>query len=498
MKVQSRAGIAAGVLAVTLGAMAEGCVQILGLEDPAPGPDGGAGHEAGISRDDATTGQPDSAPGDGGANAPPDALASGCTAGAACTPAAACQQGTTTCDGGAAICTATGPLAGCEGQPVCDDGGCVCKSTCNGSCVNESNDTANCGACGRGCNVGFNSGAQCASRACQPAPIETERFPIGGVAATDSNIYYSVAEPSSGAVKGIDDLGNNTTFSATEFQPTIVRADANNVYWIDVATATDAGALAPSTGRIMMAAATGPVATTVLATGQNYPAGLAIDATGLYWSNSGATGTDGLVVKCSIRFCGRSSLDPSIIETPTQLAMGQSNPLGVALDATNVYWANSGTGTNGQIMKCAIGGCGMAPTVVASGLVFPNEVAVSGASLYWTNSGTSSATGGLVLDGSVMTCPVSGCVGSPTILASNQANPEGIAVDSTGVYWTNFGSAANANLGSGGQVMKCAIAGCGNSPTVVTSNMQGPTEIALNPSLITWGDFRGLVWVLAK
>ncbi|HEY8039145.1 MAG TPA: hypothetical protein VIF15_05095, partial [Polyangiaceae bacterium] len=43
-------------------------------------------------------------------------------------------------------------------------------------------------------------------------------------------------------------------------------------------------------------------------------------------------------------------------------------------------------------------------------------------------------------------------------LADGQAGPDGIAVDATSVYWTNH---------LGGQVMKCAIAGCNDSPTVL-------------------------------
>ena len=68
-----------------------------------------------------------------------------------------------------------------------------------------------------------------------------------------------------------------------------------------------------------------------------------------------------------------------------RIASGQEYPWGVAIDATNVYWVNQGkpgeTGT-GAIMKAPRGG-GRASAVV-SGLDAPHDLATDGVDVFWT------------------------------------------------------------------------------------------------------------------
>jgi hypothetical protein len=116
----------------------------------------------------------------------------------------------------------------------------------------------------------------------------------------------------------------------------------------------------------------------------------------------------------------------SCAATRYTLASNQRNPYGLIIDATTVYWVNE---AGGQVMKCAIGGCGNTPTLLAAGLTHPVGIAVDSSDVYWTDD---SATGGL------FKCPLAGC---PNLVApppyATGTKVTGVAVDGTNVYWTN-------------------------------------------------------------
>jgi alpha-tubulin suppressor-like RCC1 family protein len=176
------------------------------------------------------------------------------------------------------------------------------------------------------------------------------------------------------------------------------------------------------------------------------------------------------------------------------LATGLANPYALAVDSTSVYWTDPGCdeGTvggchqSGDVMKCAVGGCGGLPTTVDSvaggphPFVFFGALAVNSSSVYFSAS-------------TLQSCPTDGCDGSPTTRFAyataadagdqSQFAANGIAVDSTSFYWT---STSTDGLGSpGGAVMKCALGGCVH-PTILAAALNEPWGIAVDSTNVYW------------
>lgn len=125
------------------------------------------------------------------------------------------------------------------------------------------------------------------------------------------------------------------------------------------------------------------------------------------------------------------------------VALDQDFPLGIAVDSTYVYWVNQGQNCSdsgvgpcpdtGSIVRAPV--VGGAPTTLASKLMSPSYIALDEASIYRTDSVST-----------VRKMPLQG--GSVVTLASKQLFPLAIAVDSTSVYWVNGGGANSMNTGT--------------------------------------------------
>jgi len=250
--------------------------------------------------------------------------------------------------------------------------------------------------------------------------------------------------------------GTPTTLAAGQGSLQGIAIDAVNVYW---SNNYDANA-----GQIMACAVGGCASSpTVLVGQQNWPQWVAANGSAVYWGTPWAYVNDG----------GPSGILGSVAPgggNPSTLASSQGGVGGIALDAINVYWADSGSGT---VMMLPLDGG--TPTTLASGQATPFGVAVDGDNVYWTNCGNNPCEYGS--GGSIMKCAIGGCGGAPTTLAAGQGSPPNIAVRAGVVYWPNY---------SGAAVM--SVPASGGAPATLAAGLGSPWDIAVDGTSVYWTD----------
>lgn len=235
------------------------------------------------------------------------------------------------------------------------------------------------------------------------------------------------AGPDTASDASVPDLNTYAVASGQDF-PHGIAVDTTWVYWSNVVLGTIRKADKHGAGN--------PV---LVVGGQNEPQRLVTDAGYLYWTNAGTPSSsffDGELA--------RISLDPAGPGTRQLLASNQRRIADVALDRDHVYWVVTGTMTSGHYFGDGsiwrANKDGSTPEMLAQMQNFPSRIAVGGTHVYWTND----------YGGTVMRCAVGGCSLSPETLYEMQDEPSGIALDATGVYWANY---------HGGSIMKGALDG---------------------------------------
>jgi hypothetical protein len=112
--------------------------------------------------------------------------------------------------------------------------------------------------------------------------------------------------------------------------------------------------------------------------GVNNPAGVAVDGSHVYWTNTNGT-------------IGRADLDGQNVNL--SFISSAFDPRGVGVDGSHIYWTNFNDGTGGP---AELDGQNVNQSFI-SGAFGPNGVAVDGGHVYWTN--TNGTVGRADLDG---------------------------------------------------------------------------------------------------
>jgi hypothetical protein len=369
----------------------------------------------------------------------------------------ACSGACQTCSATAGTCTNLTDGTSCGASSsgdVCSAGTCCGSATpdyCGSSCTNTQTDPLNCGTCGKSC-----SGGLCSEGACFAGGSVVATLPGGGGVydlATDGvNVYWVW----NGTVYqcAVTGCGSSPLALASgQDAPETIATDGVSVYWGNAANS--------GMGSICSVHVGGGTVVTLATGGQ--PTEIALGASGSVYANGAPPGhasyvfwtDDGAseLLGCPVAGCSPPS-SPSII------ASGLDTPIGIATDGSSIYFSSFDP-TNGGIYSCALGLGACTPSAIATVQADPETVVADGNREYWpTRSGSSDAlwsTSGELYSGTgafeymatdgvslyangfdgLIKCPVAGCGGAPTVLASG-GGPRP-ALDNTYLYFVSDG-----------------------------------------------------------
>jgi hypothetical protein len=272
------------------------------------------------------------------------------------------------------------------------------------------------------------------------------------------------------AIDGCDDSPTVLASGRTQtiMDPLVFATNGTNVYWSDYTWPTDQYGQDHPYG-LWRCETTGcngipkHVANTT-------PSGLALSPDKVYWAESGSG-----IFACPLSGCRG--------EPETFLQVAANTPLyGIALDKVDLFWVTLDTT---QLYRCPLTGCNGAPSSVFSDpyQTITRRIVLDATNVYFPGLSKKAVPG-------IYACPKSGCPKQLAPLATTLNWGSAIATDGINVYWTDFSVSDPATnfVPGNGLIMKCAVSGCANQPTVVASGLDWPEAIALDATSLYWAD----------
>lgn len=342
----------------------------------------------------------------------------------------------------------------------------ACWTTmCNGTCTDTQTDKNNCGACGQTCEV------SCTAGLCTPTQLGQNLGAPHGIVINGSSLYVAEFGGINVFVLSKIDGTGFKNFATGQLFPDRLVTDGTTLFWTDLANiSSDPG------GAVEEEAFSGAYCNAMtmstycwLANKLPSPYGIAMQGTTLFFTTTASmnVGCPGMwasaVLSCSTLGCAAIP-DCNTSGGPTVLASNQTQLAGIAADAKNIYWADSGAHV---IRFCPQPACTGGPQTFAQNLGTPFDIVSNGTTVFFTDRKT----------GTLYSCPTTGCGASPTVLVSGLVDPLLIALDTKSIYVTLYG---------GGSIISCSLPGCAGGATTLATNLKGPYGIASDGTYIYW------------
>ena len=279
-----------------------------------------------------------------------------------------------------------------------------------------------------------------------------------GVATDGVRIVYSVSGQTQqqicGSVK-VSDTGAPRIISNWEVFPTNVILNGNFAYFVD---AWNADPTSPNVRRALATNTSQSGAT--IAGNRLTPTSIRVQSSTVYFTD-----------KNGVYSCDMSSGSPECGSSPDTVISRSVQTRALVTTAARLAWIEAG-----GVFACDRTNCAATVVSIASGQINPREMAIDGTTLYWTEDGTNENAG------NVWSASIDG-TGAITPLLCGLGHPVGVAVDGSNVYVTNRGTSPDFTNGT---VIKCAKTGCANRPTVMAKNQTQPYGVAVDSTRLVW------------